>query len=80
MAAEFVRVYIPESDSDATVTRGFANAVGYKILDKDAVKKNGDPLPAKKHEPLGTPKNSPRNGGKADEATSNTEANKEATS
>lgn len=78
MAAKFVRVYNEASNSDVTVPRATAVGRGLKILDKPAVNRYGKPLPPKKH--LGAPKNAPRNGGKADEATSNTEANKEATS
>lgn len=78
---DFVRVYRPASNMDATVSRGFAIATGLKILDKPAVDKAGKPIRSKPHEPIGTPKITPaKSRGEADEATSNTEANKEATS
>ena len=81
--ADFVRVYIPESNQDATVPRRFAESVGLQILDKPAVNVNGNPLPPKPHVPLGeraVPKNSPapKGEGKADQATPTIEANKEA--
>lgn len=78
--ADFVRVYIPESNMDATVSRRFAESVGLQILDKPALNVNGNPLPPKPHVKLGAPKNSPapKGDGKADQATPTTEANKEA--
>jgi hypothetical protein len=86
MAVDFVRAYHEPSNSDITVKRQFALAAGMQILDKPAVDRNGKPLPAKQHQPLGgdtaarrrAPKVSPAapaGGGKADEATSTTEAN-----
>jgi hypothetical protein len=86
--ADFVRAYHPASNSDVTVTRGFAAAVGLRVLDKPAVDRFGKPLPAKPHRPVGgrraatTPTDSPAPAGEgqADEATSTTnEATKEAT-
>lgn len=77
---EFVRVFVPESNSDVTVPRSMATSRGLKIIDKPAVNRYGKPLPPKPHQPLGTPKSSPaqKGGAKADEAASASEATKEA--
>lgn len=86
MAVDFVRAYHEPSNSDITVKRQFALAAGMQILDKPAVDRNGKPLPAKQHQPLGgdaaarrrgaskVSPAAPAGGGKADEATSTTEA------
>jgi len=51
---DFVRVYVPESDSDVSISRDLASSLGLQVLRKPAVSNDGVPLPPKPHAVLGS--------------------------
>jgi hypothetical protein len=49
---DWVRIHVPESNRDVTVSRDFAEATGAEVVDREAVDRFGNPLPEKDHGPL----------------------------